>query len=305
MYTNVVFSGGGLACLSSFACANALRHRISGANTIVGTSAGSLVAALIAMDADEASVYSKFIEALGSTKPVDHVKVGNMFEAFGSMRSELVTVPIITKVFMEAYNMAEICSGRDPSHEPPTFREFARVTGKNLVISAVNVTKSKTVFFSVDTHPDQDVVLAIAASCAVPILLSPVRIGGDLFVDAGLTDNLPVAALNDNSLPRQTLAIDTIPEEAPDNEVVDIFSYFRATLLTVVKECNARNRRALDCDRISLETGHKASIHVDSFLGTVDQATIDSLYTIGIAAAREFEEGTSARWQKTTEPEHK
>ena len=305
MYTNVVFSGGGLACLSSFACANALRHVISGAHTIVGTSAGSLVAALVAMDAEEGAVYSKFIEVLGATKPLNHVKVGNIFESFGSMRSEAVTVPVISKVFMDSYNMAEICAGLAPSHDTPTFRDFARVTGKNLVISAVNVTKGKTVFFSVDTHPDQDVVQAIAASCAVPLLLSPVKIAGDLYVDAGLTDNLPVAALGDNSLPHQTLAIDTIPEESNDNEIVDVLSYFRATLLTVVKECNARNRRALDCDRICLNTGHRSSVHVETFLGTVDQVTVDSLYTAGIAAAREFEEGTPARGEKTTDPDHK
>ena len=182
MYTNLVFSGGGLACLASFACANALRHRLEAVNTVVGTSAGSLVAALVAMEADEACVYAKFVEVLGASRPVGHVKVGTMIESFGSMRSELVTLPIISEVFMDAYNMAEMCKGRDPSARAPTFREFAAVTGKNLVISAVNVNRGGPVFFSVETHPDQDVVQAITASCAVPLLLSPVRIGGDLYV---------------------------------------------------------------------------------------------------------------------------
>ena len=305
MYTNLVFSGGGLACLSSFACASALRHRLGDVKTVVGTSAGSLVAALVAMDADEASVYAKFVDVLGESQPINHVKVGNMLESFGSMRSELVTKPIITEVFMDSYNMTEMCAGRQPSPDPPTFREFAAVTGKNLVISAVNITRSRPVFFSVDTHPDQDVVQAIMASCAVPIVLSPIKIGNDLYVDAGLTDNLPVAALGDNSLPHQTLAIDTISDTERPNEIVDVFSYFKATLLTVVKECNRRNRLSVECDRIGLDTGEKTSVHLDSFLGTVDQATIDELYNTGVRAAKRFEEETFAQGQKTTDPEHK
>lgn len=305
MYTNLVFSGGGMACLASFACANALRHRTAGVKNVAGTSAGALVAALVAMDADEAAVYAKFIQALAAVNPLAHVKVGNVLEFFGSMRSEAVTVPLITDVFMNAYNMAQICGGHDPTPDPPTFREFAAVTGKNLVISAVNVTKSRTVFFSVDTHPDQDVVRAIAASCAVPLVLSPVRIGDDLYVDAGLTDNLPIAALTDNALPHQTLAIDTITDEAPDAVVSDLFSYFKATLLAVVNECNKRNRRNLACDRITIANGENAELHVNSFMGKLDQVTIDALYTSGVNAAREFDEATFSPAQKTTRSQEK
>ena len=116
---------------------------------------------------------------------------------------------------------------------------------------------------------------------------------------------LPVGALGDNALPHQTLAIDTISEREETHEIVDVFSYFKATLLTVVKECNNRNRRDSDCDRIALGTIDKENIHVDSFLGTVDQATVDSLYTTGVDAARRFDTETSERDKKTTDPEHK
>lgn len=305
MYTNLVFSGGGLACFASFACANALKHKLRNVTTIVGTSAGSLVAALMAMEADEAQVYSQFIDVIGETKPISHVKVTNIFETFGSMNSDVVTRPIITKIFMESYNMAEICRGREPSVDPPTFKEFAILTGKNLIISAVNVSRGKPVFFSVDTHPDQDVVQAIMASCSVPILLSPVKIDGDLYVDAGITDNLPLAALKDNFLPHQTLAIDTFSNFESNHEISDLFSFFRATLLTVMKECNKRNRFSIVCDRIEMDAGEKQDIHIHSLLGTVDQATLDNLYTTGIHAAKKFEEETFTSYQKTTDPEHK
>eukprot|EP00873_Tetraselmis_striata_P026939 jgi/Tetstr1/447203/TSEL_034640.t1 len=258
------------------------------------------------MEADEAQVYTQIVRVLGETKPINHAKFTNIFETFGSINSEAVTRPLITAVFMQAYNMTEICKGREPTTRPPTFKDFAIVTGKNLVVCAVNVTQGKPVFFSVDTHPDQDIVQAITASCSVPILLSPVKIDGDLYVDAGITDNLPLAALDHSvALPHQTLAIDTyLPNHAP-NQITDLFSYFRATLLTVVNEANDRNQFRFECDRIEMDCGGKQALHIDSLLGTVDQAALDRLYTTGIQAAKAFDRESFPAVQKTSDPKHK
>ena len=196
MYKNLVFSGGGIACIASFSCAQSLKAYLKNVTTLAGTSAGALTAALIAMDADSESVYMNFAKIISESKMATFVSVKNIFETFGAVPSDVVLKPIIFKIFMDAYNMTEACRGAEPSFVSPTFRQFAVTTGKNLIIPAVNISRSKPVFFSVDTHPDHDVVDAITASCCVPLIFSPMVIDGDFYVDAGITDNLPLSAIS-------------------------------------------------------------------------------------------------------------
>lgn len=59
-----------------------------------------------------------------------------------------------------------------------------------LYISATNFTKAHSVYF--DKGPLID---AIIASSAIPLILKPVIIDGDMYVDGGLMNNLPVEPL--------------------------------------------------------------------------------------------------------------
>lgn len=284
--------------MASFSCAQALKAYTKDVTTLVGSSAGAIVAALIAMNADTDSVYKNFAKLISRSKLVASVSVKNVLETFGAVPSDTVLKPIIFEMFMQAYNMAEACRGSDPSHASPTFRQFSITTGKNLIIAAVNVSRSRPVFFSVDTHPDQDVIDAITASCAVPLIFSPMLIGGDLYVDAGITDNLPLSAICTSALPHQTLAIDTIPEKSADarRDITDIVSFLKATLQTVLSECNNRRTNNIpECDHIRLESGENMSIHTESFLGNVDQQTMDMLFNEGVRAAKKFVDSSERR----------
>ena len=63
--------------------------------------------------------------------------------------------------------------------------------------------------------------------------------------------------------------------------------------------CHHPSRRARGCRGGTLDASRSHPI------GTVDQATVDSLYTTGVDAARRFDKETSERDKKTTDPEHK
>jgi NTE family protein len=56
-----------------------------------------------------------------------------------------------------------------------------------LVVAACNLNKAKVVYFK--KGPLADLVIA---SSSIPVLFSPVKIGGQIFVDGGVLDNLPV-----------------------------------------------------------------------------------------------------------------
>lgn len=80
-----------------------------------------------------------------------------------------------------------------------TFRQLKDWLGKNLCVSAFNATKKRTDFFASDTTPDIDVVDAIRASFAIPIIFSPVRLvvegSSDVYVDGCILDHFPVSYL--------------------------------------------------------------------------------------------------------------
>lgn len=59
-----------------------------------------------------------------------------------------------------------------------------------LIISATNFTKAQTEYFA-----EGSIINAVMASSAIPILLKPFMMNGQMYVDGGLMNNLPVEPL--------------------------------------------------------------------------------------------------------------
>ncbi len=66
----------------------------------------------------------------------------------------------------------------------------------DLRIYACRLRDAATVEFSARHTPTTPIVDALMASIAVPLYFAPVRIGGELYVDGGTTDNYPMAHLS-------------------------------------------------------------------------------------------------------------
>ena len=73
-----------------------------------------------------------------------------------------------------------------------TFLDMTKKTGKNLVICATHAATMTPTYFSVDTTPHVCVVDAVQASMAIPLLVAPVKIGEDYYIDGCITHNSPV-----------------------------------------------------------------------------------------------------------------
>lgn len=55
-----------------------------------------------------------------------------------------------------------------------------------LTITATNLTKGKAEYFTAGP-----LIPAVLASCCVPVLFNPMQVNGEVYVDGGVTDNLP------------------------------------------------------------------------------------------------------------------
>ena len=155
---------------------------LTGADTIVGTSAGAVVAAQITSGATLDSLYEAQLAppageiAAKTGIPFYAAMVGTMLlsrdpqrfrQRIGARALKAKTVPESVR--------REVIANRLPSHEWPDRR---------LLITAIDAATGEFVVF--DRSAGVPLVAAVGASCAVPMVWPPVTIGERRFIDGGI-----------------------------------------------------------------------------------------------------------------------
>lgn len=87
-----------------------------------------------------------------------------------------------------------IAKGFDPAI---TFKQLYDKTGIGLYVINCNVSRAKYVIRSWEHSPDFSVVLAIRTSMSIPFAFAPEHIDGEVFVDGGTTNNMPIGLFDD------------------------------------------------------------------------------------------------------------
>ena len=148
---------------------------------ISGASAGSLVAFLfILAKGDMAKVldYSLTVPVKQLMKP----NIKNLLKNYGLVSSEK-----LRKVFSET--CMYFCGKPDV-----TFRELYEWNPIKLHVATYCVNTMKTVYFSVDSSPTTSVLDALAASIAVPFLISGVKMNdGWSYIDGATAETIPAS----------------------------------------------------------------------------------------------------------------
>jgi len=155
---------------------------LTGADTVIGTSAGSVVAAQITSGAPLEGLYEAQL-----APPTGEIaaKIGIRFYAAmaGTMlltrnpqrfRRRIGARALTAKTVREA-ERREVIAHRLPSHDWPERR---------LLITAIDAATGEFVVF--DKNAGVPLVAAVGASCAVPMVWPPVTIGDRRFIDGGM-----------------------------------------------------------------------------------------------------------------------
>ncbi|MFI5510553.1 patatin-like phospholipase family protein [Mycobacterium sp. NPDC051804] len=197
----LVLAGGGLAGIAweigilrgiadaSPATAESLRN----SDVLVGTSAGSAVAAQLISELSLDTLFEQQLET-STTELNPNVGIEEITELFltavtqpGSKEEKLTrigAVALSTDTVPEIVRR-QVIERRLPEHEWPE---------RDLRISAIDTATGE--LLSLDRNSGVNLVDAVAASCAVPGVWPPVTIGGKRFMDGGVgsTVNLELAA---------------------------------------------------------------------------------------------------------------
>jgi NTE family protein len=162
MKTGLVLSGGGARGISHIGVLKALQESNIRVDCISGTSTGALVAALFSYGYSPEEI----LETVIKTK------------IFSSLRPAFTWTGLakITKLHELILKLM-----------PEDSFDALKIP---VTVATTNLNKGKAEYF---THGQ--LIPVVLASCCVPVIFAPVDFNGQLYVDGGITDNLPAGVL--------------------------------------------------------------------------------------------------------------
>lgn len=183
--STLVLSGGSLDGLAFLGVVKLLQEdgRLQGIRNYVGTSFGALICAYLVLgcgpDRALELTLRRVRELRGSANKFEALV--RMYERMGAMDGDEISSCI----------RADLCdlSGGDSDI---TFMQLAKLTGKHLIVTGVNLSSATTAYFSITHTPHMPVWLALRISMSLPLIMPPIVHEGSVWADGGLFDHFPV-----------------------------------------------------------------------------------------------------------------
>lgn len=207
-FTHMVMSGGGLMGMVYIGALRYLYQErlIDDIKHIAGSSVGAIFATAVALDIPIDILEAKFKEQLKPDHHVTDVDINTLIHAYKKLGvndgSEFVDV------------VREQCGKM-------TFLDLAKKSGKNLVICATHISTMQPTYFCVENTPNVLIVQALRASTAIPLLIIPVKIGDDYYIDGCVSHYLPIEGLPRN-FPKQNTLILKLHKNIEKSERFDV-----------------------------------------------------------------------------------
>lgn len=204
-FSSLVIAGGATKVLTAIGVLRFLEENdmVVAIKDLVGASAGAMVCAFIALGYSSKEITEFFITNFCKDQAITQMSFEEMFlilTSYGLNNGENLTM-----VFERM-----ISSKLGPSRKNITFIELAKHSGRNLVVCVANLTKERQEFWNVDTQPNMPITTALRASCAIPVVFTPVIVNEDVYVDGGLYDNFPIDYFKPPKVPRDILGVNII-----------------------------------------------------------------------------------------------
>ena len=183
MLDSLVFGVGGTAGLAYIGCLRALEEcdELGNISTIVGCSAGSIIGCLIILGYNSSEIQN-IIEQI-EFKALFKIELDNIMNIdtdlgldTGNKLLKLITLFIRFKTGSESTTFAELYS-YNPIH---------------FCVGAVCLNTNTLEFFSHKRTPHMPVSLALRMSSSIPIIFTPVKWNGKMYVDGGMLGRYPL-----------------------------------------------------------------------------------------------------------------
>lgn len=185
--SGVVFAGGGTnvnALLGMYKCLcdyNIISNK--NIKTLIGTSAGSILALCFAMNfksIDSLNFYSEFKFSENVYNSLKNISITDSILNKGILSNNIL-LNCLENIFIK-YNDGII----------PTLLDIKNKYDKELVCVTYNMTKNKLEYLNYKNSPELLVTYACVMSSCIPILFNPFEYKNNLYIDGAVGSNLPI-----------------------------------------------------------------------------------------------------------------
>lgn len=188
----LVLSGGGAKGAYSVGVVSALKHLGIEPDVVSGTSSGALIASMVVADEQE-----KLVD-IWRNLTADQIysrmwKITFLLSFLGNYTYPFFSSGPLNQLIKRSVDVDKV-----------------RKSDKQLIINSFNLTLGKVVRFYNDFH---DIHLALLASSSIPVIFPPVKIDGHLYVDGGVTDNVPLKSAIQNGAEKIYIVMNFRPED--------------------------------------------------------------------------------------------
>jgi NTE family protein len=234
----LALSGGVGYCLAHVGVIKALEKRGLEADVVAGTSGGALIGCLYA-----SGLKSDRLEQIA--REISWTKLMSATRVF--LNKGLLSSEPIEKLVDQLIG------------EKRRFNEMKLP----LAVTAVDLITGKEIVFP--NHPDDLIAPAVRASCSVPIVYAPLKMGNWLLSDGGILDPLPIESLK-RFKPDVTIAVSFMPGQFEPANLFEIG--VRSMEIANIRE-SQMSRDEADI-LIELETGQVPSWDLKAALGLIE-----------------------------------
>lgn len=245
--SRAVFQGGGVKAITLVgAIEEAYGHGLL-FSALAGTSAGSIIAALLGAGAEPDFLKQKLltIDRNNLLSPPERTvwEAPVFWRAITCVLPQTVSPRGYFAARFHAFGGAYSSSGLErwldsilaeliPSvPRPLKFRDLIKPTR----IIAADITTGHVKVWSSEKTPDESVAFAVRSSCSIPFFYQPTTSGMSHYVDGGLLSNLPVFAFSDSEeLSQDPIIAFSLTDSAPPPKKWDSRAYLTSLYSTLV-----------------------------------------------------------------------
>ena len=183
---HLVIAGGGPVLVQILASIQELeKHKylnMKDITSIYGTSAGAIIAVFISLNFDWETINDYIIKR--PWQDVFQIKPQTILDAYSN--KGIFDIKTVEKCFKPMFDAKDIPIDI-------TMKGFYELTNIELHIFSFEINKYKTEDISFKTHPELSLITAIQMTSAIPVLISPVFIEDQCFMDGGVGCNYPLS----------------------------------------------------------------------------------------------------------------
>lgn len=275
-YEALIFEGGGMKGLCYVGALLELSRDnfidLSKVNRFGGTSAGSIIATLLAcnytLEEIEAIMFqTKWKKAMDGNFGLFR-NMYRLFKKFGYHKG-LFVEKLINRLLLKKIGKNNI-----------TFEQLHNMTGNHLKIVGTNITQNKVVYMDHIHTPDMPVAKGVQISTCIPFIFEPVTYKDEVYVDGGLIRNLDTNMFREFEVP--TLVFDLVDNLPIGDKISNMVMYFQKVIGMIHKEANKYQLSPFE---------HVMQIHENEVVPynfNISKENLFYLKQVGITYAKEF-----------------